>query len=880
MTADSYQRIKDHIFSNLKEQPKPLSDGKIVDEILNTQKLIETVGMDTFARFLPDRSQLNKLTDEEWNRIQRELETHFDVKMEQGVLIQGEEQQRLDNTWWTASKKQKSDNYYWDRYKDYISRDFSPAVFKIMDVDTDIIMDNIENPENECFSRYGMVVGHVQAGKTANYSALICKAVDAGYKFIVVIAGGINNLRNQTQGRLNESFIGQDRGMQIGSGVGNSSRERLPISLTTKDRDFNKQDADRNSQGLNFDNISSPVLIVIKKNTHTLTNIINWLKAQYKNRISDHAMLLIDDESDYASINTNEEEDPTAINKKLRTLLDIFNKSAYVAYTATPYANIFIDHEAGHEDVGRDLFPKDFIYALDAPDNYFGARKVFIASRNKHLIRVEDYTQYTQMLYRQDDELTSLPDSLYDAMRLFVLNIAIRHLRGQGKKHNSMLIHVTRFTRVHQRVSMFAEDYISKIRKHISVYGRLPNAEVQGDVIADIKTTLSLRLPEIEYTWNEIAESLCEIIDTVVVREVHQQTSVPLEYRNDRPTNAVVVGGTSLSRGFTLEGLSVSYFLRNTIFYDTLMQMGRWFGYRTDYEDLCRIYMPSNCVDNFAQIIEATEDLFDNFKRMAEAKMTPNDFGLSVRHHPDSGLQVTARNKQRHSRDIYFDMKLDGHIKETSWLHNDMETKRNNLKAIKEVVKKLQEQHGSSHVKIDQKHLWRNIDKNAILEFVDAFTVLQSDQFALKSRMPIEFVRKYIVDINTEWDVALYSGDGKGFSSINGIDINKEKRKMINKGNYDEVGNRQVSSGNSESIVFSKKKRNELGSDRKKTRAEMSKPLLMLHILQPDYDKDAALAAFGISFPGGIKSGNKTIRLKINTVWLKELLQNEEQFDD
>jgi hypothetical protein len=427
---------------------------------------------------------------------------------------------------------------------------------------------------------------------------------------------------------------------------------------------------------------------------------------------------------------------------------------------------------------------------------------------------------------------------------------------------------------------MFAEDYISKIRKYISVYGRLPNAEVQGDVIADIKTTLSLRLPEIEYTWNEIAESLCEIIDTVVVREVHQQTSVPLEYRNDRPTNAVVVGGTSLSRGFTLEGLSVSYFLRNTIFYDTLMQMGRWFGYRTDYEDLCRIYMPSNCVDNFAQIIEATEDLFDNFKRMAEAKMTPNDFGLSVRHHPDSGLQVTARNKQRHSRDIYFDMKLDGHIKETSWLHNDMETKRNNLKAIKEVVKKLQEQHGSSHVKIDQKHLWRNIDKNAILEFVDAFTVLQSDQFALKSRMPIEFVRKYIVDINTEWDVALYSGDGKGFSSINGIDINKEKRKMINKGNYDEVGNRQVSSGNSESIVFSKKKRNELGSDRKKTRAEMSKPLLMLHILQPDYDKDAALAAFGISFPGGIKSGNKTIRLKINTVWLKELLQNEEQFDD
>lgn len=879
MTADSYQRIKDFIFTNLNKQPNPLSDGKIADEILNTRNLIRLVGIDTFAQFLPDRSQLNELTDELWNRMQRELETHFDVKMERGVLIQGEEQQRLDNTWWTASKKQTGDNYYWSRYKDYISKDFSPEVVRVIDVDTDIIMDNIENPENERFSRYGMIVGHVQSGKTANYSALVCKAVDAGYKFIVVIAGGINKLRNQTQGRLNESFIGQDRGMQIGSGVGNSSRGRLPISLTTKERDFARADADRNSQGLNFDNLSSPVLVVIKKNTNTLTNIITWLKAQYRNRISDHAMLLIDDESDYASINTRKEDDPTAINKKLRELLDIFHRRAYIACTATPYANIFIDHRAGHEDVGRDLFPKDFIYALDAPDNYFGARKVFTASGNKHLIPVEDYTRHTPMLYRQDVELPSLPDSLYEAIRLFVLNISIRHLRGQGHEHNSMLIHVTRFTKVHQRVSIFAEEYIDKIKKYVKVYGRLPNAEVQYKVIADIKTTFSQRHPDSEYTWSEIIESLCEIIDTVVVREVHQKTSVPLEYRNDLPTNAVVVGGTSLSRGFTLEGLSISYFLRNTIFYDTLMQMGRWFGYRTGYEDLCRIYMPNNYIDNFAQIIEATDDLFDNFKRMADAKMTPNDFGLSVKHHPDSGLQVTARNKAKHSRDIYFDMKLDGHLKETSWLHNDIETIENNLKAIEEVVQKLQEQHGSTHEKIDKKHLWRNIGKDTILEFVDAFTVLQSDQFALKSRMPIEFVRKYIDEIDTDWDAALYGGDG-GIYTINSIEILKEKRKVNDKGSYYEVGNRQVSAGNAESIVFSKDKRRMLGSDRKKTRAEMDNPLLMLHILQPDYDKNEGLAAFGISFPGGIESGNKTIRLKINTVALDELLQDADGFSD
>ena len=126
------------------------------------------------------------------------------------------------------------------------------------------------------------------------------------------------------------------------------------------------------------------------------------------------------------------------------------------------------------------------------------------------------------------------------------------------------------------------------------------------------------------------------------------------------PTNAIVIGGTSLSRGYTLEGLSVSYFLRNTVFYDTLMQMGRWFGYRQGYEDLCKIFLPESSIDSFAQIIEATEDLIDDLKRMAKAKMTPYDFGLAVKHHPDSGLQVTARNKQKNAKDIYFDMKLDG----------------------------------------------------------------------------------------------------------------------------------------------------------------------------------------------------------------------------
>jgi len=265
MEKTSYSRIKDHILTILQKYEGPLPAEGISSEIQNTRNLMEIMG-DNFARILPDKSSLSPLSADDWKRMKRELETLFDVKMENGVLIQGEQQQQRDHTWWSSLQKQKGEKYYWERYKEFIKKSFSPAVVKTIDDDTDIIMDNIEDPSIDEFDRYGMVVGHVQSGKTANYSALVCKAADAGYKFIVVIAGGINNLRNQTQKRLNESFVGQDKGIQVGAGVGNTQRERLPISLTTIERDFNREDANRNSQGLNFDNIRVPILLVIKKN--------------------------------------------------------------------------------------------------------------------------------------------------------------------------------------------------------------------------------------------------------------------------------------------------------------------------------------------------------------------------------------------------------------------------------------------------------------------------------------------------------------------------------------------------------------------------------------------------------------------------------------
>jgi hypothetical protein len=874
---NNYQKIKNFIFIKLQE----IQDENSILEITNINEEINNIKI---LLSIPDASKALfgniqiTLNDDDYKRMKKELETHFDVKMEEGILIQGEEQQIRDTTWWTGESKQKTDTFYWNRYKKYIRTSLPDDVVKTIDIDTDIVMNNIENPEVDNFNRYGMVVGHVQSGKTANYAALICKAADAGYKFIVVIAGGINNLRDQTQERINEAFVGKDKGRQVGAGIGNVSLEKEPKSLTTVESDFNTQDADRNSQGTNFETNTTPILLVIKKHTRTLTSVINWLESQYKNKIN-HAMLMIDDESDYASINTKKEDDPTAINIKLRKLLSLFNKSCYVAYTATPYANIFIDHEAGHDEVGRDLFPKDFIYSLDAPSNYFGARKIFLDSNQKHLVAIDDYLDDIPSKHPKDFPLLSIPKSLYEAMRIFILNIAIRTLRGQGNQHNSMLIHATRFTLVHQRFALHSEKYIEMMKIDIDAYSKLQNATELSNLIYSLKNTFDTRDDiEDKPKWDDILKVLSNVVETIVIREVHQKTSVPLEYRKDRVTNAIVIGGTSVSRGYTLEGLSVSYFLRNTVFYDTLMQMGRWFGYRTNYEDLCKVYMSETMIDNFARIIEATEDLINDFKLMSEAKKTPNDFGLAIKQHPESALQVTARNKQKNVQEFIFNMKLDGQAKETSWLSVDIDKKETNLIAIENIINILNKNNDTNMV--GNNTIWKNVNKQIIINFLNNFKIYQTDALGISARMPIAFVKKYVESREAEWDVALYSGRGKE-DNIGSTLFKREERKATIKHDYIEIQNRQVSTGNSESIALDSERRKELGSNRKRIREELKNPLLMLHVLETP--EDDRLAAFGVSFPGNVLSQTETINLKINTVYYKNLLEElklEAESDD
>ncbi len=881
-----YEIIKNHIQIMLsilqQNREKMLTTTEISNEISNVKKLWELEDKALFYGILQcDRTKFTNFPkDVDLERLQKEIETKFNVSLPRGTLIQGEDSHKRDTSWWSNKVKQEIDNFYSNRNKTYLASKLPMQIIRTLDTDTDNILDNLENPKVEQFDIRGMVVGHVQSGKTGNYNSLICKAADAGYKFIVIVAGGTNILRSQTQERISNDFIGFLGGRQTGVGVG-SDNSRKPVSLTTIEADFNKRDATTASQGLNFETISTPVVLVIKKNTTTLTNVINWLESQYVNGITEHAMLMIDDESDYASIDTsnpNKDNDPTAINRKLRKILSLFSRKSYVAYTATPYANVFIDDEALHEDE-KDLFPKDFIYALDAPSNYFGAEKIFTDEEKKYLTEIDDYQDLLPLKHKKDFEIMGLPNSLRDGVRVFLLNIAIRRLRGQVSDHNSMLVHASRFTDIHKQLSNHIEQYLVKIKESLISYGALEDARECDKNIQDLFATFKYHRINDKPLWLDVQIELQQFVRQVVVREVHQGVKEnKLEYRNDRATYAVVVGGQSLARGFTIEGLSVSYFLRTTIFYDTLMQMGRWFGYRQGYEDLCRIYTTPVMIDNFSEIISTTKELFDDFKLMSEQKRTPKEFGLCVRTHPKSLLQVTAKNKQQNTEDVYLRMNLDGREVETSWLAKNTQINHENFKVISSLVTILTRQRPE---KINKSYLWRSVDKELIADFLEQFKTYPPKKdhdsiLSITTKMPITFVKKYLHERATEWDVAIFSGKGRELN-LGELTFNLEQRKFQDKGEFLEVNKRQISSGNAEALPLTKEKRNQIGTNRKKARKMRERPLLMLHFMEPTFqvplesEQYTPLVGFGISFHGVPYDKDNTLKVKANSVLVRNI---------
>jgi len=872
------------------------------------------------------------VTDEDAEMLAREIEERIGVSMGLGATVDAGDFEPWLETVRSEIESGSDPWYYWSRYKKLLFKNKLPQdVIYGTDQVTDTILGRLGNPRDKrSWDRKGMVVGHVQSGKTANYTGLVCKAADAGYRLIIVIAGIHNNLRNQTQGRIDEGFIGRDTGRlaQMGTrekpkliGVSEFDDRFTPVSLTNTIRDFNKATATSNTSQIA--SYAVPVVLVIKKNTHTLRNLTEWLRehsANHSSEMVDQPMLLIDDEADNASINVKYgKSEVSRINGQIRELLGLFRRSCYVGYTATPFANIFIDPEQDEAMEEEDLFPRDFIIGLDAPNNYFGPRKVFLDGMPDdeeplYLRNIADNEDVLPIKHGKDDELVAIPDSMIEALRAFLVARTIRDLRGQADQHASMLVNASRFTRMQGLIRNRLQEVLDTIRDSIRVNASLGERGLRDPEIAALRETWAAEFHDEWPDWNEIQARLLQSIGGAKVVEVNSRVN-DLDYSaaGDRGLTVIAVGGFSLSRGLTLEGLTVSYFLRNSMMYDTLMQMGRWFGYRGGYEKLCRIWMPPQAIGWYAHIAEATEELHEELRRMQRDRATPLQFGLAVRSHPSS-LLVTARNKLG-SGEKHVKIGLSNGYVETHKLINDPEALERNRSAARSFLSALREDgHEPGDAKREKGgYLLRDVD------------VVRIDDFLLRFRnaresvgTTIEPLRRYIDqrahDELDKWDVFLASvSENEGISDVLDWPIGPARR-SIGLDNLEDCilsisGRRaRVASRGVEKIGVApddaaRAEANFLAAHRLENsgktnfpdhiyRRARKKPLLVLFLLSvrlPEKTEhperyehllpEEPVVAFGISFPVSSRPDEK-VEYVMNTTMLRELFGEDDLDED
>jgi hypothetical protein len=486
---------------------------------------------------------------------------------------------------------------------------------------TDAIVGRLSDPERvEAFQTKGLVVGYVQSGKTANLTGVIAKAADAGYRLIIVLGGTLNILRDQTQRRLDKELVGRELlgedyegDLEIEEFLSHGGRPSDKGAfdwqrLTGPEYDY--KSLHRGIDSLEFErfNPSRPLfdpinlhrskarLIVVKKQNVVLDRLIRDLK-QLRTKLTDIPTLVIDDESDQASINTRppSSQHRTAINKKITDLMKLFPRGQYVGYTATPFANVFIN-----PDDAEDLFPKDYIVSLPRPRFYMGLQEfVDTAPPNGN----DPFDSKEGCYVRDVEGDDTLPDNFQRAIDSFILAGAMKLYRqektpGLRFKHHTMLVHISHLQAEHDNIA-------NRIRAVYENSGfdssaglqRLKRLWTEDILPVCTKKGSDLISPEL---FSDLEPYIGECIRRVDERKSVLVVNGDDRYKDDtpnfekQPVWAILVGGNKLSRGYTVEGLTISYYRRLVNTADTMMQMGRWFGFRRGYHDLVRLFIGRN----------------------------------------------------------------------------------------------------------------------------------------------------------------------------------------------------------------------------------------------------------------------------------------------
>ena len=720
--------------------------------------------------------------------------------------------------WYSNLKIQ--DNFFWSRYKDYLINHSSISRISINlldDITLPDIMNCLGNPNDALDKprlRRGLIIGDVQSGKTATYTGLICKAADAGYKVVILLTGITENLRRQTQERIDEGIVGItlkkegkiEKYPRVGVGLDNKQIKATSVTSTLNDfvGNCNKITMSLASNSL--------VLFVIKKNVSVLQRLFNWLREQNIDPVKGYVnvpMLLIDDEADNASVNTRKDEtDPTRTNKLIRQICNLFMNSTYVGFTATPFANVFIDPDSVDAMQHADLFPEHFIYALEAPSNYVGADKIFYPEGTfYHNLRyITDITEpdyaseeYKDLVQNNLEVLNSgtfyykhkkewdgiLPDSLRESILCFCLANVVRDLRGQSKEPRSMLVNMSRFIHVQKVITGHVAEWFEAVFNDIRVnFNEDASKNHHLPLYGELRSLWEKHFSQVnDVTFARVSQkaTLLAALEKIEVKMVNgSKQSASLNYKENPSLRVIAIGGLALSRGLTLEGLMVSYFYRNTATFDVLMQMGRWFGYRRGYEDLFQIWTSHTSALWYAEVAKASAELKNDIREMFDQQLTPKDFGIKVRDNCDE-LQITASNKMRTavSKDMMYS--FYGNIYDTPYITSKIEHNKINMQRVQELASELFAQGYSlrftDYKKVNKdvndtsdgsSRYFADVPKEVVVEFLRGIKYSMANP-----RFDAKNIINFLEDEDTEgvdlWDVVFESGKSTTHYNVKGL---------------------------------------------------------------------------------------------------------------
>jgi hypothetical protein len=885
-----------------------------------SQTVAELLGSSPFLRhLLPQRRE-----------IVDEIQKRITVRIGAATALDNSENHEewlpsVDRTTWKL----------WPRLQRYLSNEkrFPVSVLAELDRSTDAALERLESPNRDGrWDRRGLVVGHVQSGKTTHYTSLAAKALDSGYRIVIVLAGIHNNLRAQTQHRIDEYLVGRDsraikqaiRTAQLANqgriGVAEADWKRgetfddFQVITNTTSEDTGDFKAVEQQMWFQV-TTGARLVMVVKKQRNVLLGMTNWLSSLMASGAGTqatitHPTLIIDDEADHASVNTADSEaDPTTINRLIRQLALYFSRVSFVGYTATPFANIFADPDSDHSHkYGPDLFPRSFIVNLKAPSNYVGPEKVFGNPGDEAAgippspplpmhVPVEDSHPWIPDRHKKDHEPGPLPATLREAVRLFLISTATRVARGHTAFHSSMLVHATRFKFVQSRIKVQLERELADLTSlltHGSTATRdsLLN-ELRGlwdkELVEKYEAFRSALPDDVGSmpSWGAVTDALTKHASRFRVMAINGESTDALAYATAKEGLWVIaVGGDKLSRGLTLEGLVTSYFLRTSSMFDTLMQMGRWFGYRPGYADLCRVYTTPWLQGAFREITLAFEELRESFDEMARARRQPIDFGLKVRE-PSAKLLITAGNKIRRGATV--DVRFAGELIQSLDVPRSGKAAENNRRSLNQLVNSLTgSPTGAVRGRKTEWHVWHGQSADDVLIFLQAYEAYHDACLLDGSERLRDYIERRRADGELrEWCVCLVSvARTTQRVQIAGLDVGLTRRSAQDE---DPAVYRmdQLAGRIEEAVDLSKKEFAEAQAESGvtgtavPTRASIrnarpsERGLLLLYPLTrtkdedpPKDPKDEYALGICVGFPSKLKG--KSLRYTVNTVWRRE----------